>query len=237
MKLDVLAFGAHPDDVELACSGTLLRLINEGKKVGVIDLTEGELGTRGTKETRYKESSDASEILGLDVRLNLNLGDGLFELNNENRLKVVEVIRKYKPSLVLANAIEDRHIDHPKGAQLIKEAYFLSGLEKIKSSLDGRDQEAWRPKHLYNYIQHYHIVPDFVVDVTPYHDRKMQSVLAYKTQFYNPDSQESETPISSKRFLDFLVARGREMGESIGVEFGEGFTSQGPLSYDLSSLL
>jgi bacillithiol biosynthesis deacetylase BshB1 len=237
MNLDVLAFGAHPDDVELACSGTILKLIAQGKSVGIIDLTLGEMGTRGTADTRREEAADASKVLGITIRENLDLGDSSFELNQVNRLKVVEVIRKYKPKLILANAIDDRHIDHPKGAQLVKEAVFLSGLAKIQTRNGGSDQEVHRPSHLFHYIQHYHISPDFVIDITPYQESKIKSILAYKTQFFNPESNESETPISSKRFLDFLEGRSREMGESIGVEFGEGFTSHIPLTYDLNNLL
>ena len=237
MNLDILAFGAHPDDIELACSGTILKLIADGNSVGVVDLTEGEMGTRGTVATRRKEAKKSSTILGIKVRENLDLGDSSFELSQANRLKVVEMIRKYRPKIVFANAIEDRHIDHPKGAQLLKEAVFLSGLKKIKTELGGVEQDAYRPDHLFNYIQHRHLTPDFVIDITPYHEQKMQSILAYETQFYKAGSGGSETPISSKRFLEFVIARSREMGESIGVEFGEGFTSSTPLSYDLSNLL
>ncbi|MBT6236288.1 MAG: bacillithiol biosynthesis deacetylase BshB1 [Bacteroidetes bacterium] len=237
MKLDVLAFGAHPDDVELACSGTMLKFISEGKSVGIIDLTKGELGTRGTEHTRKQEAADAAGILGISARENLDLGDGTFDLSHANKLRVIEMIRKYQPTLVLANAANDRHVDHPRAAQLVTEAAFLSGLTKIETIVDGHKQIAFRPAHLYHYIQHYHITPDFVVDITPHFATKMRSILAYKTQFYNPDSEEKDTPISSKRFLDFLEARCREMGEAIGVEFGEGFTSNTPLNYDLASLL
>jgi bacillithiol biosynthesis deacetylase BshB1 len=217
MKLDVLAFGAHPDDIELACSGSLMKLIAEGKSVGIVDLTEGEMGTRGSIFTRREESANASKIIGIAVRENLNLGDSSFELNQETRVKVIEVIRKYKPTIVLANALDDRHIDHPKGAQLVKEAVFLSALSKISTTSNNEAQVAFRPKHLFHYIQHYHTRPDFVIDITAYQSRKIESILAYKTQFYDPNSQEVETPISSKRFLNFLEARSREMGEVIGV--------------------
>ena len=237
MKLDVLAFGAHPDDVELACSGTLLKLISEGKKVGIIDLTKGELGTRGTEFTRQEEAAAASSILGIEERVNLDLGDGIFDLSHKNKLKVIEMIRKYKPTIILANATHDRHIDHPRAASLVKDAVFLSGLKKIETSLDGTRQEAYRPTSIFHYIQHYHMTPDFVIDITPFQNKKIESVLAYKTQFYNPDHKEDETPISSKRFLRFLDGRAREMGETIGVEFGEGFTSSIPLVYDLKTLL
>lgn len=237
MKLDVLAFAAHPDDIELSCSGTIMKMIASGKSVGIVDLTKGELGTRGTTFTRKEEAKEASSILGISVRENLDLGDGTFQLSLENKLRVVEMIRKYQPQMVLANAIKDRHIDHPRAAQLVKEAFFLSGLKKIETVYTGIAQDAHRPRHLFHYIQHYHITPNFVVDVTAFQDRKVKSILAYKTQFYNPDNKGDETPISSKRFLDFLEGRAREMGEAIGAEFGEGFTSETPLNYDLSSLL
>jgi bacillithiol biosynthesis deacetylase BshB1 len=237
MKLDVLAFAAHPDDVELACSGTLMKLKAQGRKVGIVDLTKGELGTRGTVETRKEEANAASEILGIDIRDNLGLPDGMFELNHASRLKVVESIREYQPTIILANAIDDRHIDHPRAAQLVKEAVFLAGLAKIETLSLGVVQKPWRTKHLFHYIQHYHLTPDFVIDVTPYQSRKVESILAYKTQFYNPDNIEKETPISSKKFLNFLEGRAREMGESIGVEYGEGFTSNRPINYDLNNLL
>ncbi len=237
MKLDVLAFAAHPDDVELACSGTILKLIAEGKSVGIVDLTKGELGTRGSEQTRQEEAAQSSSILGVQVRENLDLGDGSFQLSQENRLRVIEMIRAYQPTIVLANATNDRHIDHPRAAQLIKEAFFLSGLKKIETNFGGVDQDAFRPKHLFHYIQHYHMTPDFVIDVSEYQDRKMESIQAFKTQFYNPENRGSETPISSKRFLDFIGGRAREMGESIGVEFGEGFVSATPLHYDLANLL
>lgn len=237
MSLDVLAFGAHPDDVELACSGTLLKLIKEGKKVGIVDLTKGELGTRGTEFTREQESKNASNILGINSRENLDLGDGTFDLSLENKLKVIYAIRKYRPSIVLANAISDRHVDHPRAAQLVKEAFFLSGLKKIETKQEGKVQDAYRPKHLFHYIQHHHIRPDFVIDVSAHQEKKIESVLAYKTQFYNPNQKGDETPISSERFLKFLDARAREMGEAIGVEYAEGYTSSTPLVYDLKNLL
>lgn len=237
MKLDILAFAAHPDDIELACSGTIMKLIAEGKTVGIVDLTKGELGTRGTVHTRKEESAEASSILGISVRENLDLGDGMFQISLDNKLRVIEMIRKYQPTMIFANAVDDRHIDHPRAAQLVKEAFFLSGLKKIETRLEGELQTAFRPSHLFHYVQHYHIKPDFVIDVSPFQERKVASILAYKTQFYNPNSIGDETPISSMRFLNFLEGRAREMGEAIGVEFGEGFTSSTPLRYDLNSLL
>ena len=236
MKLDVLAFGAHPDDVELSCSGTLLKLKEEGSKIGVVDLTMGELGTRGTLDTRKKESDASSKILNIDVRENLDLGDGWFENNQENKLKVIQAIRKYQPTIIFANAIDDRHPDHPRAAKLLNEAFFLSGLKKIETQDNGITQDIWRPKHLFHYIQYRYIKPDLVVDVTPYYETKMKAILSFKSQFYEP-AKESDTLISSKKFLDFIKGRSHEMGSSIQVEHGEGFTSAVPLQMDLKTLL
>ena len=236
MKLDVLAFGAHPDDVELSCSGTLLKLKEEGSKVGVVDLTMGELGTRGTVDTRKKESDSSSKILNIDVRENLDLGDGWFENNQENKVKVIQAIRKYQPTIIFANAIDDRHPDHPRAAKLLNEAFFLSGLKKIETQDNGITQDIWRPKHLFHYIQYRYVKPDFVVDVTPYYETKMKAILSFKSQFYEP-GKESDTLISSKKFLDFIKGRSHEMGSSIQVEHGEGFTSAVPLQMDLKTLL
>lgn len=236
MKLDVLAFGAHPDDVELSCSGTLLKLKEEGSKVGVVDLTMGELGTRGTVDTRKKESDASSKILNIDVRENLDLGDGWFENNQENKLKVIQAIRKYQPTIIFANAIDDRHPDHPRAAKLLDEAFFLSGLKKIETQDNGITQDIWRPKHLFHYVQYRYVKPDFVVDVTPYYETKMKAILSFKSQFYEP-GKESDTLISSKKFLDFIKGRSHEMGSSIQVEHGEGFTSAVPLQIDLKTLL
>jgi len=237
MKIDVLAFGAHPDDVELGCSGILLKLKSQGKKIGIVDLTKGEMGTRGTDLTRKQEAADASSILELDVRDNLDLGDGSFEINQENRLAVIKAIRKYQPTIVLANSFHDRHTDHARGAQLVKEACFLAGLKKIITEDENGEQGNWRPKYVFHYIQYYHVTPNFIVDVTPFQEKKNESIRAYKTQFFNPESDEPETLISSEKFLKFVEARGREMGAAIEVEFGEGFTSDSPLTYDLFNLL
>lgn len=236
MKLDVIAFGAHPDDVELSCSGTLLKLKEEGSKVGVVDLTMGELGTRGTVDTRKKESDSSSKILNIDVRENLDLGDGWFENNQENKLKVIQAIRKYQPTIIFANAIDDRHPDHPRAAKLLDEAFFLSGLKKIETQDNGITQDIWRPKHLFHYVQYRYVKPDFVVDVTPYYETKMKAILSFKSQFYEP-GKKSDTLISSKKFLDFIKGRSHEMGSSIQVEHGEGFTSAVPLQIDLKTLL
>lgn len=224
MKLDILAFAAHPDDIELSCSGTLMKHIADGKKVGIIDLTQGELGSRGTVETRYSEAQEASMIMGIDVRVNLKMADGFFEINEENKRLIIEQIRRFKPSIVLANAVEDRHPDHGRAAQLVSEACFLAGLRKIETTWEGQLQTIHRPKAVYHYIQDHYIKPDFVVDVSEYMIRKLQAIEAYKTQFYDPDSTEPHTPISGEDFYDFLKGRMLQYGRSIGVKYAEGFT-------------
>ena len=224
MKLDILAFGAHPDDVELGCSGTIAKEISLGKKVGIIDLTRGELGTRGSVATRNEESAKASEILGVVARENLDMRDGFFVNDEAHQLKVIEMIRKYRPDVVLCNAIADRHIDHGKGSKLVSDACFLSGLRQIKTELNGEIQEAWRPKVVYHYIQWQNIEPDFVVDISDYIDKKMESVLAYGSQFYDPKSNEPITPITSKNFLDSIKYRAQDLGRLVGVDYAEGFT-------------
>ncbi|WP_299336464.1 bacillithiol biosynthesis deacetylase BshB1 [uncultured Psychroserpens sp.] len=232
MKLDILAFGAHPDDVELGCGATIAKEVANGKKVGVIDLTRGELGTRGTAETRDQEASDAAKILGVSVRENLGFADGFFVNDKEHQLAVIEMIRKYQPDIVLCNAIDDRHIDHGKGSKLVSDACFLSGLLKIETELDGTEQEKWRPKQVYHYIQWKNLEPDLAVDVSDYIDVKMASVLAYKTQFYDPDSKEPQTPISSKNFTDSIKYRARDLGRLIGTEYAEGFTVERYVAVD-----
>lgn len=222
--LDILAFGAHPDDVELSCAGTLMKQIDLGKTVGIVDLTQGEMGSRGTVETRYEEAAVASLIMGIDTRVNLKMADCFFELSVENKRLIVEQIRRFRPEIVLANAVKDRHPDHGRGAQLVSEACFLAGLVKFETRWEGLVQEAWRPKAVYHYIQDEYIHPDFVVDVTHYHMRKIAAIQAYSTQFYNPASTEPETPISTKNFLDFISARMNEYGRRIGVDYAEGFT-------------
>lgn len=224
MKLDILAIGAHPDDVELGCSATIAKEVRNGKKVGILDLTQGELGTRGTAETRAQEAKDASEILGVSVRENLKFADGFFVNDKQHQLEIIKIIRKYQPEIVLCNAIDDRHIDHGKGSQLVSDACFLSGLMKIETEVDGKSQQQWRPKQVYHYIQWKNIEPDFVVDVTGYLDIKVKAVMAYQTQFYDPKSKLPETPISSKNFTDSVDYRARDLGRIIGVEHGEGFT-------------
>lgn len=222
--MDILAFAAHPDDVELSCSGTIMKAISQGKQVGVIDLTQGELGSRGTIETRYAEAGEASTIMGLSIRENLKMADGFFAINEENKRLIIQMIRKYRPQIVLANAIEDRHPDHGRAAKLVSEACFLAGLRKIETVLDGQIQEAYRPKAVYHYIQDHYIKPDFVVDVTEFVDRKIEAIKAYKTQFYDPNSNEPETPISGAEFFDFIKGRMLQFGRPIGVRYGEGFT-------------
>lgn len=232
MKVDILAFGAHPDDVELSAAATVLKHIQQGKKVALVDLTEGELGSRGTIETRYEEAKAASKILGIEDRVNLKMADGFFEHSQENLIKIVEQIRYFKPEIVLANAVEDRHPDHEKGSKLVSDACFLSGLVKIKTNLNGEDQLPHRPKMVFHYIQDRYIKPDFVVDVTGFEEQKFESIRAYKTQFFDPNSTEPQTPISGKDFFEFLRGRMSEFGRSIGVQYAEGFTVERNIGVD-----
>ncbi len=224
MKLDILAIGAHPDDVELAASGSILKHIELGKSVGIVDLTQGELGTRGSATLRKQESENARVILGVSVRENLKMADGFFEENEVALIKVIEQIRRFKPEMVWCNAIKDRHPDHGRGSYLISRACFLSGLVKVETSFDGVKQEPWRPKVVYHFIQDQYINPDFIVDVSDYWEKKMESILAYSSQFYNPNSDEPESPISGKEFLMTVEGRARDYGRLIGAEYGEGFT-------------
>lgn len=226
MKLDILAFGAHPDDVELGCSATIAKEISLGKKVGIVDLTRGELGTRGSAELRDKEATNSAKILGVSVRENLGFADGFFVNDKEHQLEIIKMIRKYRPEIVLCNAIDDRHIDHPKGSKVVSDACFLSGLVKIETELDGEKQEKWRPKVVYHYIQWKNIEPDFVVDVTGFMDKKIASVMAYSSQFFDPSSKEPETPITSKNFTESVEYRAKDLGRLIGVDFAEGFTTE-----------
>ncbi|QNM86501.1 bacillithiol biosynthesis deacetylase BshB1 [Polaribacter pectinis] len=226
MKLDILAFGAHPDDVELGCGATIAKEISLGKNVGIVDLTRGELGTRGSADLRDKEAANAAKILGVSVRENLAFADGFFLNDKKHQLEIIKMIRKYKPEIVLCNAIDDRHIDHPKGSSLVSDACFLSGLLKIETEVEGKQQEKWRPKLVYHYIQWKSIEPDFVVDVTGFIDKKTDSVLAYSSQFYDPKSNEPETPITSKNFIDSINYRARDLGRLIGVDYAEGFTTE-----------
>ncbi len=232
MKLDILAFGAHPDDIELGCGGTIAKEIANGKKVGIIDLTRGELGTRGTEKTRDDESKAAAKILGVSVRENLGFADGFFVNDMKHQLEVIKLIRKYKPEIVICNAVDDRHIDHGKGSKLVSDACFLSGLIKIETSVDNEQQNKWRPKQVYHYIQWKNLEPDLTVDVSGFIDVKMKAVLAYKTQFYDKTSKEPETPISSKNFTDSIKYRARDLGRLVGVEYAEGFTVERYIAVD-----
>lgn len=232
MKLDILAIGAHPDDVELSCSGTIAKEIENGKRVGILDLTRGELGTRGTPEIRDKEAKIASKILGVSTRENLGFKDGFFINDKNHQLEIIKILRKYRPEIVLCNAITDRHIDHGKGSKLASDSCFLSGLQKIKTSIDDIIQEPWRPKNVYHYIQWKNIEPDFVVDISNHIDKKIESVKAYTSQFYDSESKEPITPISSKNFLDSVKYRAADLGRIIGVQYAEGFTVERYVAVD-----
>ncbi len=227
MKLDILAIGAHPDDVELGCGATLAKEIAMGKKVGILDLTQGEMGTRGTPGIRKIEATNAAHVLGVQFRENLYLPDGFVENTKSYQMALLKVIRTYKPDIVLTNAIDDRHPDHSRASQLTETACFLSGLRKIETTVDNKKQEAWRPKHIYHYIQWKNLIPDFVVDVSGFLDQKMKSVLAYKSQFYDKTNEEPNTPISTQNFVESIQSRARDLGRLIGTAAGEGFmTSQ-----------
>jgi bacillithiol biosynthesis deacetylase BshB1 len=238
MKLDILVLAAHPDDAELACSGTIRKQLALGKKVGIVDFTHGELGTRGTPEIRLAESVAATDILGIQVRENIGLADGFFTNDQASQLKLIEVIRAYQPDIVLTNALEDRHPDHGKGAQLAIDACFLSGLRKIETFRNGEHQTEWRPKQIFHYIQDRYLEPDFVVDITEHWETKEAAIRAFRSQFFDPNSNEPASYISSPEFLNFIEARAREMGHKIGVTYGEGFQTQKTIAIqDLSSLI
>lgn len=224
MKLDILVIAAHPDDAELGCSGTIAAHIAKGYKVGIVDLTAGEMGTRGTPELRIEEANKAAEILGLSARENMGFKDIFFQDNQEHQLELIKIIRKYQPDIVLANAVTDRHPDHGKGSDLATNSCFMSGLRRIETELDGKAQQAWRPKFVYHYIQNNYIEPDFVMDITDYWDTKVESILAFQSQFHDPNSEEPESFISNPDFLPFIEARAREMGHRIMTTYGEGFT-------------
>jgi len=232
MKLDILVLAVHPDDAELGCSGTILKHIALGKKVGILDFTRGELGTRGTAETRDAEAADSANILGLHARENLRFKDAFFKNDEAHQLEVIRMIRKYQPEIIFSNALRDRHPDHGKAGDLANDACFLSGLPKIKTLDNGIEQEAWRPRLNFQYIQDYYIQPDVIVDITPFMDTKLQAVQAFKTQFYNPDEEAPSTYISSPEFFESVIGRAREFGKSIGATYGEGFTSRKLLGID-----
>lgn len=239
MKLDILVLAAHPDDAELSCSGTILKHLAAGKKVGIVDLTRGELGTRGSADLRDLEAAESSRVMGLTVRENLGMRDGFFANDEVHQLQIIQVLRKYRPEIVLCNALDDRHPDHAKGSELAVKSCFLSGLSKIITDLDGRPQEAWRPRLVLQYIQDNYIKPDIIVDVTEFWDTKMESIYAFKSQFHNEEYDEpQQTYISTPEFLKVIEARARELGKAIGATYGEGFTSKKLLGVnDLFDLL
>lgn len=224
MKVDILAIGVHPDDVELGCSGTIARHIALGKTAGILDLTLGELGTRGNAELRTKEAAHAAKLLGVSFRTQLQFKDGFFQNNEEHQRQIIEQIRKHQPEIVICNAVSDRHPDHGRAAQLTSDACFYSGLTKIETSLDNKAQAAWRPKAVYHYIQDHYIHPDFVIDITDHFDKKHQAIMAFSSQFYNANSSEPQTPISSPEFLESLNSKMSIWGRAIGVKYAEGFT-------------
>ncbi|MCU7618300.1 bacillithiol biosynthesis deacetylase BshB1 [Chryseobacterium sp. PBS4-4] len=226
MKTDILAFGAHPDDVELGCGGTIAKLISEGKTCVIIDLTKGELGTRGSDEIRHEEATESAKILGVATRENLGLKDGFLVNSEEYQLEIVKMIRKYRPEIVLANAIDDRHPDHAKAAKLVSDACFLAGLRKIETIVGGDNQEVWRPKQIFHYIQWKDIKPEFVIDISEHLEKKLEACMAFKTQFYDPKSTEPETPITSKDFYESLTYRAQDLGRLSGVTYAEGFTTE-----------
>ena len=231
MKTDTLAIGAHPDDIELGCGGTIAKLIREGKTVGSVDLTQGELGTRGTNFTRAEEAAEASKILGISKRENLKMKDGFLLNSEEYQMQIVKMIRKYQPEIIFANAIDDRHPDHAKAAKLVSDACFLSGLVKIETVSEGENQKPWRPKQIFHYIQWKNVTPDFVFDISDFMEKKIEACLAYKTQFYDPNSTEPMTPIATKDFLESLTYRAQDLGRLSGVAFAEGFTTEKLLAF------
>lgn len=226
MKIDILAIGVHPDDIELSCAGTILKHIAQGKTVGILDLTIGELGSRGSGALRLVEAENAGKVLGVKFRENIGLADGFFENNKESQLEIIKIIRKYQPEVVLANAESDRHPDHGRASKLISDACFYSGLIKIETELDGVKQDKWRPKTVYHYIQDRFLKPDFVVNVTPFVDQKIEAIKCFSSQFFDPNSTEPQTPISGEQFFDFIKGRMMQFGREIGVDYAEGFTAE-----------
>jgi bacillithiol biosynthesis deacetylase BshB1 len=229
MKLDILAIGVHPDDVELGCSGTIINEIRRGKKVGIVDLTQGELGTRGSVETRYREAADAAMIMGVQVRENLRMRDGFFRNDEEHQLLLIRTIRKYRPDIIIGNILHDRHPDHGRAGQLIADATFLSGLAKIETAdEEGKGQEKWRPGYVLHYIQDWYHEPSLLIDISDVFEQRMKAVLAYQTQFYNPESGNNgpQTYISNPDFLETVTGRARMLGKRIGVKYAEGFTTE-----------
>ena len=241
MKLDILAIGVHPDDVELGCSGTLIRELKNGKKVGILDLTQGELGSRGTVETRYEEAAKAAMLIGVQLRDNLKMADGFFKNDEEHQRKLISAIRKYRPEIVITNALSDRHPDHGRAAKLTTDSCFLSGLRKVGTKDEqGNEQEPWKPKYVFHYIQDRYHEPDFIIDITDVFEQRMEAVKAYTTQFYNPGNEDDgpQTYISTAAFLDSIIARARVIGKKIGVQYGEGFNTEKSLGVrNLDSLV
>lgn len=238
MNLDILVFGAHPDDAELGAGGTIAKEISLGKKVGIIDLTRGELGTRGSAEIRDKESTAAAKVLGVTIRENLKFRDGFFANDEAHQMEIIKMIRKYQPHTVLCNAIDDRHIDHGKGSKLVSDACFLSGLRRIETKIGTKSQQEWRPKLVYHYIQWKNLAPDFVVDISDFIEAKTDAILAYASQFHDPNSNEPETPISSKTFIESVHYRAKDLGRLVGADYGEGFTVERMIAIDsLDSLI
>lgn len=226
MQLDILAFGAHPDDIELSCAGTIIKAVKAGKKVGIVDLTEGQLGTRGTAEIRLKEAANAAKAMGVSVRDNLGMMDGYFKNDDEHRIKLIRKIRQYKPEIVLANVPLDRHPDHGRASQMVTEACFYAGLVKIETEWEGKKQEAFRPKRIFYYMQHFSYDCSFVVDTSDAMEQKIEAIKAFKSQFHDPNSKEPETVLTSPQFIEHIKQRDAEMGYAIGVKYAEGFLVQ-----------
>lgn len=231
MELDILAFGSHPDDIELTCAGTLAKAVKDGYKAGMIDLTQGELGTRGNNQIRAKEANAAAKILGC-IRENLMIPDGNIEVNETNRLKVIQVIRKYRPKIILIPHFSERHPDHVHTHHLCREAWFYSGLRKIETKLGGKKQEPWRPNNYFNYMQWEEFRPTFIIDITDHFELRLKSILAHKSQFHDPKSKDPQTLLSQKSFLDFVETRAKFFGYEIGVKYGEPFYSVEPIGID-----
>ena len=232
MKLDILVIAAHPDDAELSCGGTLIKHVDLGYKAGIIDLTEGELGTRGTAETRREEARKAAEIMGISVRENMRFRDGWFRDDEEHRMKLIAKVRQYQPSIVITNAPDDRHPDHGRAANLVKEACWLAGLKKVETKHEGKAQEPWRPRHIYHFIQYLPLTPDFIVDISGYWERKMEAIMAYRSQFYDPEAKEPDTFISRPEFLENLKAKVLREGSYALIDEGEAFISAHKLAID-----
>ncbi len=232
MKLDILVLSAHPDDAELGCGGTIAAHVANNKKVGVIDFTQGEMGTRGTPKIRQQEAEASSKILGLSVRENLGFADAFFINDKVHQLAVVKKIRQYQPEIVIANAIHDRHPDHAKASDLAKTACFLSGLRKIETVHNNVPQQAWRPKTVFHFIQNNYIKPDFVLDISAHWETKIAAIKAFRSQFFDPDSNEPQTFLSTPHFMEFVEARAKEFGHAIGADYGEGFTAERTIGVD-----